>query len=118
VVAVIVYDARQRPTAKKPIPPFFKFRTAITRSVRVAACPPFCSAGSPFHYYENDHTGGFETLPYIGRSIVVAVRRCRYRLRRTTTTNGKKTNPAIFQIPHRNHPFRFVLPPAVSLSRK
>jgi hypothetical protein len=24
--------------------------------------------------------------------------------------HGKKTNPAIFQIPPRNHPFRFVLP--------
>jgi hypothetical protein len=34
---------------------------------RVAACPPFCSAGLPFHYHENDHMGGFETLPYSGR---------------------------------------------------
>jgi hypothetical protein len=42
-------------------------------------------------------------------AVVVTVRHCRYRLRRTTTTNGKKPTARIFQIPHRNHPSHFVL---------
>ncbi|MDR2772237.1 MAG: hypothetical protein LBB93_02080 [Elusimicrobiota bacterium] len=60
---------------------------------------PFRLVRPPFHYPANDHTGGFETLPYSGRPPSVFA----------DNAHDKKTNPHIFQIPHRNHPFRFVL---------
>jgi hypothetical protein len=70
---------------------------------------PFRVVRPPFHYPVNDHTGGFETLPYIGRSPSVFA---------GNDQRQKNQAPAFFK-------FRTAItcsvsscPSAVSLSRK
>jgi hypothetical protein len=91
VVAVIVYDARQQPRQKNQSRTFFN--PAPRPSV------PFRVFRPTFHFPVNDHSGGFETLPYIGHSPSVFA----------GNNHDKKPIPCIFQNPPRDHPFRFVL---------